>query len=300
MNTYKISSILFASLLAVACGEAEDLDKGSERSGSNEAAPAKLIKLENPPPPVEDTNAKVATVAQSPSDIEGILAAAAEVEAARPDFYATNINAEPKPTRNGMPRFSGKELEDADMGVIYAMRLASQRDLDPSIRNALAGALGRTAGDFGPMTVALLGAEADPEIRRTLVMSLRRAGDDSAKAGILLGLSDSDAQVRADAAYAAASHADLVELRAPLRAALADASPVTRAASARALGVLKDNEATDTIVALVGDADAETRLQALRALKRIDTSLLAQVDLAALSQDGDERIAREATKLRAK
>ena len=72
-----------------------------------------------------------------------------------------------------------------------------------------------------------------------------------------------------------------------------------RAASARALGVLQDTGATDTILAMVGDADADTRLQALRALKRIDANLLAQVDLAALSQDADDRIAREASRLRA-
>ena len=44
--------------------------------------------------------------------------------------------------------------------------------------------------------------------------------------------------------------------------------------------------------ALVGDADAEPRLQALRALKRIDTDLLAQVDLTALSQASAERMDR--------
>ena len=232
-------------------------------------------------------------------DTEVAIAAAQAVEAARPDFYAKHINAEPGRTRNGMPRFSGGELEDADMGIIFAARLASQSELETPIRNALAGALGRASGDFGPMTVALLAEEGEAQVRHTMLMSLRRASPESAKAGLLLGFADADPYVRSAAAYASAEHPAIEELRAPLRAALGDDDAKMRAASARALGVLQDTGATDTILAMVGDADADTRLQALRALKRIDANLLAQVDLAALSQDADDRIAREASRLRA-
>jgi HEAT repeat protein len=170
-------------------------------------------------------------------------------------------------------------------------------ELSADERNALADALARTGGDFGQLTAALFPQEQDAKVRSTMAMTLRRASAESAQAGLLLALADADAQVRADAAHAAASHPELEALRAPLRNALNDGSSVTRASAARALGVLKDGESASTILTMVNDEDAETRLQALRALKRIDTSLLAQVNLAALQSDADPRVAKEAAKL---
>lgn len=290
MTKNNSKTILISSLLLLgACAQPETSD-------SADAPRAKLIELE-PLPELKTELAAAPTTTTSPSTIDEITAAADAIKSARPEFFAELDSQTAKKAPNGMPRFGGPEIQDPDAAVIFAARLLNEASADSATRSALADVLGRSAGDFGPMTVAILAAEQDAEIRRTLTMSLRRASDASAQAGLMLALADQDAQVRADAAYCAASHPEASALLEPLRAGLTDDSPVARAASARALGVLKDSASAATLITMVGDSDPEIRLQALRAIKRIDTSLLAQVDLGALSKDEDLRIAREADKL---
>ena len=48
---------------------------------------------------------------------EGILAAAAQIESARPDFYAELNGARIGKSPNGMARFTHLQLSDADAGV---------------------------------------------------------------------------------------------------------------------------------------------------------------------------------------
>ena len=294
MNKGSITLLLSALLTASACGEAETLNDGEVRS-AQAAGPAKLVELDEPVPQPEVELATQASVA-TPDSVEGILAAAAQVESARPDFYAELNGARIGKSPNGMARFTHLQLADADAGVVLAARMLNP-ELTVDERNALADALARTGGDFGALTAALFGQEQDAKVRSTMAMTLRRASSESARVGLVLAIADADAQVRADAAHAAASHPELEALRAPLRNALNDASSVTRAAAARALGVLQDGESAATILTMINDEDAETRLQALRALKRIDTGLLAQVNLTALEKDADPRIAKEAAKL---
>jgi hypothetical protein len=286
-KTILISSLLLLGLAA--CAE-PDTQSGAELPR------AKLIEVETPPEVLPELAAEP-TAATTPSTVDEIAAASSAVESKRPEFF-TELDALPsQDTRNGMPRFISTKFQDPDAGVVIAGRLLSQADADSATRAALADALGRTSGDFGPLTVALLGAEADAAVRRSLTMSLRRATPEAALAGLTLALADADAEVRADAAYCAASHPEVSDLLVPLRKGLTDESPIMRAASARALGVLKDATAADAILGMTADADAEIRLQALRAIKRIDRKLLAQVDLAGLAGDEDPRIAREADKL---
>ena len=285
-KTIFISSLLL--LATSACAQTETSDADIPR--------AKLIELE-PVPEVVAPIASTPTTTTSPSTIDEIRAAADAVKNARPEFFAELDSQAAQHAPNGMPRFGGPKIQDPDAGVIFAARLLDEASADSATRSALADVLGRSAGDFGPMAVAILGVEQDAEVRRTLTMSLRRASDASALVGLTLALADQDARVRADAAYCAASHPGISALLEPLRAGLSDDSPVARAASARALGVLKDRASATSLVAMVADEDAEIRLQALRAIKRIDTSLLSEVDLGALREDGDMRIAREADKL---
>jgi HEAT repeat protein len=78
-----------------------------------------------------------------------------------------------------------------------------------------------------------------------------------------------------------------------------DAEPSVRSEAARTLGILQIDEATQPLVELLADANAEVRLDALRAVHRIDPEYaLALPVLAQLEQDGDARVKRLATKIR--
>jgi HEAT repeat protein len=127
----------------------------------------------------------------------------------------------------------------------------------------------------------------------------RQTSTPEALAGLATALNDNAASVRAAAARTIATRSDGVALGDELIGSLADVEPSVRSDVARTLGILQIAEAKQPLVELLDDADAEVRLDALRAVHRIDPPYALSLPvLAQLEQDTDGRVQRLATKIR--
>jgi hypothetical protein len=206
---------------------------------------------------------------------------------------------QPQKTRAGWVRFTDPVINNPEAAAILLERLIASGDA-PEVRAALAEALGRTRGDYATEVSELLASEADARVREMLVGTLgRQAPTPEALVGLATGLKDSTVEVRAAAARTIATRSDGVELGDELIGMLVDVEPSVRSEAARTLGILQIDEATQPLVELLADANAEVRLDALRAVHRIDPEYaLALPVLAQLEQDGDARVKRLATKIR--
>jgi hypothetical protein len=206
---------------------------------------------------------------------------------------------QPQKTRAGWVRFTDPVINNPEAAAILLERLLANGDA-PEVRAALAEALGRTRGDYATEVSELLASEADARVREMLVGTLgRQAPTPEALVGLATGLKDSTVEVRAAAARTIATRSDGVELGDELIGMLVDVEPSVRSEAARTLGILQIDEATQPLVELLADANAEVRLDALRAVHRIDPEYaLALPVLAQLEQDGDDRVKRLATKIR--
>lgn len=206
---------------------------------------------------------------------------------------------QPQKTRAGWVRFTDPAINNPEAAAILLERLIAGGDT-PEVRAALAEAIGRTRGEYATEVSELLASEADARVREMLVGTLgRQAPTPAALVGLATGLHDSAALVRAAAARTIATRSDGVELGDELIGLLADVEPSVRSDAARTLGILQSAEAKQPLVELLGDANAEVRLDALRAVHRIDPQFaLALPVLAQLEQDTDARVQRLATKIR--
>jgi hypothetical protein len=206
---------------------------------------------------------------------------------------------QPQKTRAGWLRFTDPIIHDEAAAAILLERLVAGDD-PPLVRAALAEAVGRTGGDYAAAVSELIPTEADARVREMLVGTLgRQAPGAEAHAGLTAGLQDDDAAVRGAAARTLAARSDGAVLAEGLLGLLADPEPAVRADAARSLGVLEVEAAKAPLVELLADADAEVRLQGLRALDRIDPAYATSLgELASLEQDGDARVQRLATKIR--
>jgi HEAT repeat protein len=206
---------------------------------------------------------------------------------------------QPQKTRAGWLRFTDPVINNPEAAAILLERLSSGGDA-PEVRAALAEALGRTRGEYATEVSELLASEADARVREMLVGTLgRQAPTPEALIGLATALKDSAVEVRAEAARTIATRSDGVELGDELIGSLTDVEPSVRSEAARTLGILQIAEATQPLVELLADADAEVRLDALRAVHRIDPEYaLALPVLAQLEQDSDGRVQQLATKIR--
>ena len=81
-------------------------------------------------------------------------------------------------------------------------------------------------------------------------------------------------------------------------AALADSDAELQATAARALGNVGDAKAFDSLAQLTQSGEADVRLEALRALARVDADRATTLPgLDKLAQDSDERVRAAAAKV---
>jgi HEAT repeats len=173
-----------------------------------------------------------------------------------------------------------------------------------SERIALAAWLKRSAGPFAGVALAAARVEAHEEVRGALVDVLRYdkgAGSRAAVVeGLRLGLQDPAATVRATAARAV-GWTQASELATELVAATSDPNDEVAGAAARSLGWLAATAPSTTfpaVVGVLGRSDPRARLEALRALERLDPARAAALpEVQALTADADPKVARAAQAL---
>lgn len=212
----------------------------------------------------------------------------------------TRLEAQqPRETRAGHLRFMGPDFNSPDAMPLVLNRLAHGGESE-EVRAALADVVGRFSPGWGDALIELLSEEPASSVRAVLVYGLRQVEPEFASPGFALALLDSSPEVRAEAARLVARRADGLVVAPSLMERLGDEDPSVRAAAASSLGVLGSVDAVPAVLPLLEDGSADVRLQALRALGRIDASVLSAVALHALSVDDDRRISRAAAKLIAK
>jgi len=207
----------------------------------------------------------------------------------------------PQRTRDGLLRFAHEDLHDNPAAAAELLRRLDEGG-SSELRIALVEALPRTGGPWSGQALARMADEPDVAVRRMWVAIMVRAEPDVAVRGMALGLGDDHAEVRKEAALVAASLpvAALAEggFDMLLRDALGDGEAPVRAAAARSLGILGFGDTFDEIAPLLADANANVRLQALRALGRLDRAAArALPTIAALRDDADVKVARAAAQL---
>jgi hypothetical protein len=268
-RSYRLSVAACVALVAVACDHSE-ASRGTPRSASAEPSVA-------------------AEATPSPSD-------GATVDA---DFADDVRTLQPRTTRAGTLRLTGPLVRRAEAAPILLERLVSGRE-SAAVRAALVEALPRTGGEFAAVLVDLLPNEDDVVVREAIAAALGRTDARSAIDGLRIALADTDAGVRAEAARSLGQHANGASALAELRAALSDADEATQLAAIRAIGALRqaDPDVDAALAALLADKRTEIRLNALRALGRIDPAYArALPELSQLRRDADPRIAAVADEL---
>ena len=284
-ETKRSNSLLVASIVGAAF-------TFSGCTASSEPEPTEQRSAELQPPAVDSTIA---------IDGDWRTRAVQEVERVRsehPELHATIASLEPRQTRAGFLRFTTSVIHDPAVAPVFLARLAEGGE-PPAVRAAIVEALPRTGGEYAHAVLDLLSEESDPEVRAALVASLRRAPASAAVAGLERALHDDDPAIRTIAAETAAMHTEGHALADALRSTLADDHGPARAAAARALGVFGIVDGSSELAALVEDDVAEVRLEALRALTRVDPTAASRLGtLEVLQRDADPRVARLARTIR--
>jgi HEAT repeat protein len=277
-----ITIVITSVLVLSGCTSASEPDPSTLRSAAIEDAPAVVESS------ATDTDWRTRSARQSE-----------QLRSEQPELVDIIAGLDPRPTRAGFLRFTTPLIHDPAVASLLLARLVEGSD-PPEVRAAIVEALPRTGGEYADAVLDLLAEESAPEVRVALVTSLRRAPTSHAVPGLAAALSDDDPAIRALAAETAGLHTDGHALADALQSRLADDDAPTRAAAARALGIFGIADGTEALVELVDDAVPEVRLEALRALTRIDPDTAARLPtLATLQRDADPRIARLARTIRA-
>tara|TARA_R110002096_G_scaffold436021_1_gene665159 strand:- start:7447 stop:8280 length:834 start_codon:yes stop_codon:yes gene_type:complete len=260
-------------LCLTACNNASNSETGSE---TEVTAAAKAV-----PSQAAQDEAEEASAALAPADLA--------------ELVRTTL---PKTARNGSLRFSDENLVTPAAAPLLLARLQSAGETE-AVRHALIVALPQTQGDYAAQAVTLLKSERSEVLRAALVDSMRLAKDSTAALeGLALGMSDSATAVKIRAAFAIGRRADGAALSDALVAALADTDAELQATAARALGNVGDAKAFDSLAQLTQSGEADVRLEALRALARVDADRAAALPgLDKLAQDSDERVRAAAAKV---
>jgi HEAT repeat protein len=210
-----------------------------------------------------------------------------------PELFARFQDEEPLLAVNGLARFRGEELADPRLAPLFLERLLERPGAAEEW--ALIEVLPRTGGDWAEAFVGLMAEEDDPQVRSMLAASLRWAPAEPAADGLRAALRDPSGLVRGEAARTVGWRKDGAMLGADLISVLRDTEPYARAMAARSLGYLHVTSAFDALRPLLGDPDAEARLQALHALERLDAAKLRGLpEVARLRDDPDPKVVRAA------
>jgi HEAT repeat protein len=126
-------------------------------------------------------------------------------------------------------------------------------DPDPTVRIAVAHALG-ACGDLtsAPALLPLL-ADADPDVRRATAASVGCSNDAATAAALATALDREEHLLARRALAAALTHTAHPSAQPALRAALADSDPQVRGYAAEALGQIGDEQAHAALLALKTD-----------------------------------------------
>lgn len=202
---------------------------------------------------------------------------------------------EPSPTRLPALRFVDPRIETPSAAGPLLARLVHGGER-AEVRVAIIDALTRTGGEWPEVLADMFPEETDAAARASMVMSARRAKAEPGLELVRLGLGDKTAGVRA----AAAETCPWVDAKGALDGlvllALADADPAVRAEAARAAGWMRIEASWEPIVKLLADPDPRVRLQAIKALQRLDPGDTAGLpEMGALRQDVDTKVQRAAT-----
>lgn len=202
--------------------------------------------------------------------------------------------------RDGSLRFADEAVHDHPEAAVELLR-RFDAETAAEVRVALVEALPRTGGEWVDAVLARFPREPEPSVRKAMVSIAARAVEGAA-ALVELGLGDEDASVRAEAAMAAASvRVGGAKLAGALAALLADRDARVRASAARSLALAGYTARLDRFAAiapLLDDSAATVRLEAVRALGRIDGARAATLPaLRARQSDGDVKVAAAARRI---
>ena len=291
-NTYA----LLAVAGALACsGTHRDVQE--DRSAQTpEETPAQVTPAE---PKLADKSTGVAAPAPMGDDWEAwVQTEVTRIQTDGPESYNALRDLRPRTTRAGFPRFTGPLVRDPNAAPIFLDRYMNGNE-PVEVKAALIEALPRTGGEYAAALVDLYGREQEARVREVMMSTLRVAKDaDSALALLGLGLGDTNARVRAEAARMTARRRDGARLSSELITAAGDKDAVVQVEAMRALGAHKVDAAKEALTVELKATDADVRLNALRALGRIDEAYTkALPELATLAKDDDARIAKAAAKL---
>ncbi len=203
-------------------------------------------------------------------------------------------SAAPAAFRGALLRFGDPSLQTPAAAGPLLARLAWGGDGEP-VRVALAEAIVHTGGDWAGAVVLMLPDEPSAAVRKVLVEDGRVAPPPFAAALVAAGFADEADSVRAAAARTAPWVTPVSAVGPLLLAALADAAAEVRSEAARSVGLLDVEGAWRPLVSLLADSDARVRLQALKALQRLDSvNAAALPQLESLRNDSDGRVQRAA------
>ncbi|MCC6527823.1 MAG: HEAT repeat domain-containing protein [Polyangiaceae bacterium] len=200
--------------------------------------------------------------------------------------------------RDGSLRYADEVVHDNPAAAAEILRRL-EREHDAEVRAALVRALPATGGTWLEAVRQRLAREPDAGVRRAMVALAPRAPAGQGDELVLAGVDDGAASVRAEAALSAGSLAPLsAQLATRLVALLGDRDAPVRAAAARSLGIGAWGQAFEPVAALLSDPEPFVRLEAVRALGRLDRARAAGLEaLRALVRDPDATVARAAARL---
>lgn len=204
----------------------------------------------------------------------------------------------PRSTRGGLLVFADPAMDRPGATTLLADRLAHGGE-STEVRVALAQAVARDPGSDLGVVMGLFSAEPEGQVRAALISGLRRHPDQAAAvAGLRQGMADPSAAVRAEAAGSAGYREGGEALGPDLIRLLTDPEAEVRGLAARSLGWLHVDAAFEPLLGLLDDPSGEVRLQALRALERVDAARArTSAEVRGLAGDSDARVARAAQEL---
>lgn len=196
------------------------------------------------------------------------------------------------------PAFIALLTRDRRSAAVILARLLSRSE-PVEARIALAEQLPFTRGDWDEGASVLIRLDPDAAVRKALVGTMRFAKAPHASAGLANGLRDEEAEVRAAAARIAGFQPDAATIEgAMVECLLGDSEWEARAAIARSFGALGLRSAFSALIGALGDRDPRVRIEALRALERIDpTAAAATPEVREQARSRDSRVAEAARRI---
>ena len=205
--------------------------------------------------------------------------------------------AEPGLTRLGTPRFAGELWRGPDAAPLLLERYLHADEVAEN-RAALIAALRHTEGDWSQALSELFIHESDAYVREVMTDVSRHADPHYAWTVIEAAAHDDEPDIRSAALRSIASRTDGQTGRQIVEQGLRDGDSTVRSSAARTAGVLELQGVWTDLRNLLTDQNPDVRLNALRALSRINeanASILPEIDT--LREDPESRVRRLAERM---